>query len=353
MWKCSQQSASHLIILINRVMIFQKETSLLTFFRCIFLGLRAPKAECRLLWLYSREGGTNSNTRKRRSIYFVFTSRWTVPLRLLSLADKLLTAITQACPISCGMQKQIGRRWYHREAVCLSSSLSGCSPGCQKCRPSSNLHKHFLSVNRNTVILKTSHSLFVSPPTLRSGQWRQSALRLYRRSLGQRFVRLLVESAHPSWCWNMWEEVTYLKYAATGASHSKIPWSFCKPRKTKPVFCFSPDGDVQPACVCVCVCEHSVKCREKSRESQKMSWFLISSRPRDGWQRLYAAKASAQRHAHVHAELAPSTSSSCSHRYHRNLRKCSAGRNLGRARFDTARCELAGGQLFFFMKATQ
>lgn len=103
---------------------------------------------------------------------------------------------------------------------------------------------------------------------------------------------------------------------------------------------------------CVCVCEHSVKYREKSRESQKMSWFLISSRPRDGWQRFYAAKASAQRHARVHAELAPSMPPSRSHRYRRNPRKCSAGRNLGRAPFDTARCELAGGQPFF-MKAAQ
>ncbi len=29
-----------------------------------------------------------------------------------------------------------------------------------------------------------------------------------------------------SQCENMWEEVTYLKYAATGASHSKFPEVF-------------------------------------------------------------------------------------------------------------------------------
>lgn len=41
-----------------------------------------------------------------------------------------------------------------------------------------------------------------------------------------------------------------------------------------------------------------------------------------------------------------------SHRYRRNPRKCSAGRNLGRAPFDTARCELAGGQPFFYESST-
>lgn len=47
--------------------------------------------------------------------------------------DKQKAAVTQACPISCGMHRQIARHWYHQEAVCLSSSLSGCRPNHQKC----------------------------------------------------------------------------------------------------------------------------------------------------------------------------------------------------------------------------
>lgn len=120
-------------------MIFWKVTSLLSFSNAFFWAAfrtesRAPSISIifkRRQTSLKQSRRISSNTRTRRSIYFVFTRRWTVPLRLLSLADKLLTAITQACPISCGMQKQIGRRWYHREAVCLSSSLSGCSPGSQ------------------------------------------------------------------------------------------------------------------------------------------------------------------------------------------------------------------------------
>lgn len=184
-------------------MIFWKETSLLSFSNAFFWAAfrtesRAPSISIifkRRQTSLKQSRRINSNTRTRRSIYFVFTRRWTVPLRLLSLADKLLTAITQACPISCGMQKQIGRRWYHREAVCLSSSLSGCSPGSQKRRPSSNLHKHFLSVNRNTVILRKNYPDAVCIPSdthFTQSSWRWSAFRLHRQSSGQRFARLLV-----------------------------------------------------------------------------------------------------------------------------------------------------------------
>ena len=42
---------------------------------------------------------------------------------------------------------------------------------------------------------------------------------------------LLVKCTHPASVKNMWEEVTCLKYAATGASHSKFPEVFASRRR--------------------------------------------------------------------------------------------------------------------------
>lgn len=141
----------------------------------------------------------------------------------------------------------IVRCWYHREAVGLSSSLSGSFPGCQKCsRAPTSIT--FLPVNKNAVILKCqlylkTDMVFVFHLT----PHKAVSVSVLRGQRGYEHRRQRRPSAVVGDCSvSQWDESDTFKVCSSWHISLQIPWSFCNPVETKPVFGFISEGSIEP-----------------------------------------------------------------------------------------------------------
>lgn len=205
---------------------------------------------------------------------------WSMPKLFLFfwgiVSTKSTAAVTQACPISCGMRRQIGRCWYHREAVCLSSSLSGSCTDCQKCSwahtcTSILLCKqescHFQVPAAACISSNTLHdfvSVFLSLKPRRkkdSSDTAPQCLSQHSRSV----VVLLVHTSSPLWKYGGRSDI--FEVCSNWRISLKILWSFCKPGKTKTLF-FQPWEEKNPPL------KYSKK-KGQNGKSQKMTQCLV------------------------------------------------------------------------------
>lgn len=218
---------------------------------------------------------------------------------------------------------QIGRNAAERKPV-FTFLMVNRSPVILKCQPYLQTDMVFESLL--TTCMTVSIFLLFKQHGNDHGIHSRSAAPMSQSSvLG--IVLLVVMSIHPVSVKIYGRKVTYLKYAATGASHSK--------------FCEVLEGHEDKACLLFQPWWCTLKYREKKSHG---SLCCICSRPVRG-DRGDISKASTQQHAHVHAESALDAfklfSTPCYEllhiplsAVHRNLRNYSAHKkNLGQSSF--------------------